>query len=158
MTDLAHELKLTVEAAAGRLLTLSEAESQTARAAGQWSPKQVLGHLIDSAANNHPRFVQAQFTSDLVFIGYAQEQWVNVQHYEAERWSALVELWQAYNRHLAHVIAHIPADTLTRSRHPHTLDKISWQPVSADQPATLEYLIRDYVGHLQMHLGQIFSD
>ena len=70
---------------------------------------------------------------------------------------ALVNLWQAYNLHLAHVIAQIPEAALTQQRHPHTLDKIAWQTVRADEPATLEYLIRDYLGHLQEHLSQLLE-
>ena len=122
---------------------------------GQWSAKQILGHLIDSAANNHQRFVRAQFTTDLVFQGYAQENWIRVQHFADEPWLAMIDFWQLYNLHLAHVIAHIPDDVLTRPRHPHTLDKIAWQVIPADQSATLEYLIRDYISHLQDHLKQL---
>ena len=101
--------------------------------------------------------MRAQFTDDLVFPGYDQEQWNQVQHYQEEPWLELVKLWQAYNLHLAHVIAQIPETTLTHKRHPHTLDKIAWQTVHADEPTTLEYLIRDYLGHLQEHLGQLME-
>jgi hypothetical protein len=27
----------------------------------KWSKKEILGHLIDSAANNHQRFIRAQY-------------------------------------------------------------------------------------------------
>ncbi|MBI5563862.1 MAG: hypothetical protein HY870_03130, partial [Chloroflexi bacterium] len=53
--------------------------------------------------------------------------------------------------------AHISDDALTQPRHPHTLDNIAWQTVPADQPATLEYLVRDYLGHLQAHLQQLYA-
>jgi hypothetical protein len=156
MNILASELQRLVDSAAEKLRAMPE--DQTAIALdGQWSARQILGHLIDSAANNHQRFVRAQFTDDLVFQGYAQEDWIRVQHYDDEPWPALVDLWRAYNLHLAHVIAHIPDDVLARPRHLHTLDKIAWQLVPADQPATLEYLVRDYLGHLQDHLQQIFT-
>jgi hypothetical protein len=94
---------------------------------------------------------------DLVFPGYEQEQWIRAQQYETESWSALVTLWQSYNAHLAHIIAHIPEATLTQRRHPHTPDKIAWQTVPADEPTTLEYLIRDYAGHLQEHPAQLLE-
>ncbi len=156
MNTLASELVQMVDRAADQLRARPEA--QTDRAIdGQWSAKQILGHLIDSAANNHQRFVRAQFTTDLVFQGYAQEDWIRVQFYADEPWSAMIDFWQLYNLHLAHVIAHIPAETLSRLRQPHTLDKIAWQTIPADQPATLEYLIRDYLGHLQDHLKQIVA-
>ena len=89
MNNVAEDLRHIVEGAAERLLAISESRSRLSNVDGQWSAKQVLGHLIDSAANNHQRFVRAQFTDDLVFPGYDQEQWIRVQHYEEESWSAL---------------------------------------------------------------------
>ncbi len=157
MNNLSGDLRSIVENAAERLLTISESQSQVSNIEGEWSAKQVLGHLVDSAANNHQRFVRAQFMDDLVFPGYDQEQWIMVQHYEQEPWLALVQLWRSYNEHLAHVVANIPEEALTRRRHPHTLDRIAWQTVRAEEPTTLEYLIRDYMGHLQEHLGQLFA-
>ncbi len=140
-----------------RLLSISDVRRQTASLDGQWSPRQILGHLVDSAANNHQRFVHAQCTNDLVFPGYDQEQWVMAQHYQDEDWPALIQLWKSYNDHLAHVIAHIPVDVLQRPRWPHTLDRIAWHTVSADESITLEYLIRDYLGHLNEHVKQILA-
>ena len=157
MNTIADELRHIIESAAARLQAIPESRSQASQIDGQWSAKQILGHLIDSAANNHPRFVRAQFTDDLVFPGYDQEQWIRVQHYDEESWNALIDLWRGYNLHLAHVISRIPESTLTQVRAAHTLDKIAWQPVSAAESTTLEYLIRDYIGHLQAHLEQLFS-
>ena len=156
MNTLASELVQIVDRAAEQLRALPEAQADLALD-GQWSAKQILGHLIDSAANNHQRFVRAQFTNDLVFQGYAQEDWLRVQYYVDEPWSAMIDFWQLYNLHLAHVIAHIPESVLRQPRLPHSLDRIAWQIVPADQPATLEYLIRDYLGHLQDHLDQLFA-
>ena len=76
MAAVETELREAIAAATPRLLALSDAEAAKAPAPGKWSPKQVLGHLIDSASNNHQRFVRAQFTDDLVFAGYQQEPWV----------------------------------------------------------------------------------
>jgi len=74
-----------------------------------------------------------------------------------ELWPALVGLWRDYNLHLAHIIAAIPDETLRRPRAGHSLDRIAWQTVPADQPAMLEYLIGDYIGHLQDHVRQILA-
>ena len=41
-----------------------------------WSPKEELGHLLDSAANNHQRIVRAQFEDNLSMPGYEQNRWV----------------------------------------------------------------------------------
>ena len=157
MHTIADDLTHLIENATERLQAIPEASLQTTRIDGQWTAKQVLGHLIDSAANNHQRFVRAQFTHDLMFQGYDQEQWIEVQHYDEEAWADLIDLWRGYNLHLAHIISKIPDSTLTQPRMPHTLDRIAWQPVSAAEPTTLEYLIRDYVGHLQAHLVQLLA-
>src|SRR6185369_11177657 len=71
----------TIVSAKARLSDMSETESRRKSSPDDWSPAEVLGHLIDSAANNHQRFVRAQFTDDLVFSGYEQERWVSSQKY-----------------------------------------------------------------------------
>jgi hypothetical protein len=157
MNDLGRDLQRSVAAAASRFLNISDVHRQTTSPGGQWSARQILGHLIDSAANNHPRFVRAQLMNDLDFPGYDQEQWVAVQHYQDEDWSALIQLWKSYNDHLAHVITYIPESVLQQPRWPHTLDRIAWHTVNADEPTTLAYLIRDYIGHLNDHVAQILA-
>ena len=149
------EFRATLETASERLLEIPEAETEAPLNDG-WCAKQILGHLIDSAANNHARFVRAQLQEDLVFEGYDQEGWVRVEKFEQESWASLVDLWTNYNLHLLHIISNIPDETLRKPRTKHSLDKIAWQTVPANEPVTLDYFIRDYFGHLQEHLGQIF--
>jgi uncharacterized damage-inducible protein DinB len=155
MKALVEEFERTVEEAARRLRALSEEESERRPAPGVWSAKETVGHLVDSAANNHQRFVRAQARPDLDFPGYEQDEWIAAQHYQDARWPDLVELWRLYNRHLAHVVARVPEAELKRPRHPHSLQRIAFRPVPERDPATLEYLIRDYVEHLRHHLNQI---
>jgi hypothetical protein len=150
-----RDFEETIRIASARLGEISAAES-TKSSNGEWSRREILGHLIDSAANNHQRFVRAQFKDDLVFPGYEQEQWVSSQRYNDEPWQDLIELWRAYNLHLVHVVAHIPEDILTRQRDKHSLDQIAFNSVAQNAPATLEYLIRDYLDHLKHHLDQIW--
>jgi hypothetical protein len=157
MDDALEEFKLAIETATERLRSMTEEQSEARRAEGKWSPKEIVGHLIDSAANNHQRCVRAQFQDDLVFPGYEQENWVASQHYQQASWPHLVELWQMYNLHLLHLVSHIPEEKLGRLHHAHSLNKIAWKLVSETEPTTLEYLIRDYIGHLKHHLGQIFA-
>ncbi|MCA1630857.1 MAG: DinB family protein [Acidobacteria bacterium] len=158
MKDALEDFRGTVEGGAERLLALSEREARRRRGGGEdWSAKEIVGHLIDSAANNHRRFVLAQLKDDLIFEGYAQEDWVRVQTYADAPWAGLVELWRAYNLHLAHVMASAPEETLKRARAAHSLDRIAFHTVGASQPATLEYLMRDYIDHLKHHLAQILT-
>ena len=148
----------TIVSAKARLSEIPETQSRQKSSPDDWSPAEVLGHLIDSAANNHQRFVRAQFTDDLVFSGYEQEQWVSSQKYRNESWSEVIQLWSSYNLHLLHVTSVIPEDVLTKARTRHTLDQIAFNPVDKNDSATLEYLIRDYVDHLRHHLNQIFNE
>jgi hypothetical protein len=124
---------------------------------GKWSPRELLGYLIDSAANNHQRFVRARFQSDLVFAGYDQDDWVSAQRYQESPWPELVELWSAYNAHLARVMAGVPDEVRLHPHRHHNLDALAWRPVPAGTPATLDYFMADYVGHCRHHLEQLLG-
>jgi hypothetical protein len=151
------ELREVVTAVTPRLLALSESEAGKVPAPGKWSPKQVIGHLIDSASNNHQRFVRAQFTDDLVFMGYQQEAWVAAQDYQGAPWPELVALWRLFNLHLARIIEAVPASVRQQPRVRHNLHELAWQAVPQGQVTTLEDFMRDYVGHLKHHLAQVFK-
>ena len=151
------DFRETIVSATARLRDMTPEQSRSGSSEDNWAPIEILGHLIDSAANNHQRFVRAQFTDDLVFPGYEQEQWVSGQKYRDASWPDVIQLWSAYNLHLVHVASVIPTDTLTKQRAAHSLDQIAFNPVDKNKPATLEYVIRDYVDHLRHHLDQIFA-
>src|ERR1700736_4420218 len=112
MRELSDELVGVVKSAEARLVQVSEAESNKPVLSGGWSRKQVIGHLIDSASNNHQRFVRAALQTSLDFPGYDQTGSVRVQAVQDADWQLLVALWAAYNRYLAHVIAQLPASKL----------------------------------------------
>ena len=144
MKELSGKLVRVVQSAETILLHVPEAESAKPVLRGGWSRKQVLGHLIDSASNNHQRFVRAALQTSLDFPGYDQDGCVRVQAIEEADWTLLVSLWAGYNRYLAHVIAHLPVSKLE------TLCRIG-----SDEPVTLRFLAEDYLRHLLHHLGQI---
>ncbi len=154
-----RDFRDTVVSATARLKDIPEEQSRRQPAPNDWAPIEILGHLIDSAANNHQRFVRAQFTDDLVFPGYDQDEWIGAQKYREESWSNVIQLWSSYNLHLVHVASFISEELLTKSRSSHTLDQIAFKLELADsEPATLEKLIRDYLVHLKHHLNQIFDE
>ena len=64
-----ERLRAAIANASPPLAAISDADAAKPRAPGKWSPKQIIGHLIDSASNNHQRFVRANFTDDLIFPG-----------------------------------------------------------------------------------------
>ena len=144
MKELSDKLVRVVRSAEAILLQVPEAESSKPVLSGGWSRKQVLGHLIDSASNNHQRFVRAALQTSLDFPGYDQDGCVRVQAVEEADWTLLVSLWAGYNRYLAHGIAHLPVSKLE------TLCRIG-----SDEPVTLRFLAEDYLRHLLHHLGQI---
>jgi hypothetical protein len=147
----------TLSDAAPRLLAISEQQSEVPRAEDKWSAKQVIGHLIDSATNNHQRFVRAQFTDELIFLGYEQNEWVRVEHFQEEPWRDLVQLWQLYNQHILHIMKYAPEDTRTKLRQRHNLHQLASEQIKEDEPVTLEFFMRDYVDHMKKHLSQIFG-
>lgn len=151
----AQELSDTVRRAAPLLRQIPPDQARARPAAGKWCPSEIVGHLIDSASNNHQRFVRAQSRDDLEFEGYDQVEWVRTQCYQDAPWATVVDLWEAFNLHLVHVIEHAPPAALARPRVRHNLDEIAWEVVPRNEPVSLEYFIRDYVGHLKHHLRQI---
>ena len=94
---------------------------------------------------------------DLVFDGYDQEAWVRVQRYQERPWSDLVQTWRAYNAQIAAIIGSTPPIELDRPRSPHNLERIAFGALPADGEATLGFLMRDYVAHLQHHLRQVLD-
>lgn len=153
--DYLHELRAAADRVAAELLAVDDEAASTRPAPGRWSPKEIIGHLIDSAANNHQRFVRGRWQDDLVFEGYAQDDWVEAQRYAEAPWAELVTLWRDYNRQLVRVMAAVPDAVRLREHARHSLDRVAWRPLPSDRPATLDYLMRDYVGHLRHHLDQL---
>lgn len=150
-----QQLRETTHQAYDQLLKISPAAYQKKPTPNKWSAKEIMGHLIDSAANNHQRFVRAQMQDNLIFQGYQQDNWVKVQDYQNTDWIEVLDLWKAYNLHLARVIENIPEETLFKQHTEHAFDLIAWKTVPRGEPTTLAYFIEDYLGHLKMHLGQV---
>ena len=157
--DSSHARRLLDVIAAAEPLLAAIADDAAAHppAPGKWSPKEIIGHLIDSASNNHQRFVRAAWQDDLVFPAYMQDDWVALQDYRHADWRDLLMLWTSFNRHIARVMTSIPADVRTRVHARHNLDRIAWRTVPSTQPATLDFFMEDYVAHLEHHLRQVLG-
>mgnify|MGYP000945228848 CR=1 FL=1 len=111
----------------------------------KWSKKEILGHLIDSAANNHQRFIRAQYENEPI-IFYDQNEWVNLTNYQSMNSVDLINLWKAYNQLILNIIIQIPNEKLTRL------------VGNQDGKFTLLFIIEDYVNHLQHHVYQILEE
>ncbi len=126
----------------GKLFACSEERASIKPAPGKWSRKEILGHLVDSACNNHQRFVRMQLQDRMAFPPYAQNEWVESQKYQTRLWREVVELWVVYNRHLLHVLKNVDQSKLANTA------------VFPEYERTLQFLIDDYVDHMEHHLRQ----
>jgi hypothetical protein len=142
--SVAAELTRVVDRTAPELRLIGDDAARAKPQRDVWSVKEILGHLIDSAVNNHHRFVRAQLSRELSFPGYEQNAWVAAQDYQSRPWLQLVEFWVLYNHHLAHVIA----------RMPDTAANVPCR-IGTDEPVVLQALVQHYVAHLRHHLEQI---
>ena len=157
--ELAEKLRTIVETELDELDSLIEEQDEESEeevseeavesfpAPGKWSKKQELGHLIDSATNNHMRIVSAALCSGAFSgPGYAQNEWVDIHGYQELSWDDLVTFWCSYNLLIEHLLERI-AD-----------DKLDVQcTVGGGAPVSLGWLIEDYMIHMQHHLDRILN-
>jgi hypothetical protein len=143
--EIASDLDHVLESSTAPLRAITEESAGKRPKPESWCKKEILGHLIDSASNNHQRIVRLQLAPTLEMPSYEQNGWVRSQNYADRPWRDLVELWLAYNRHLVHVIRNADAGA---ARH-------VWKASAGD--VELQFLIEDYVRHLNHHLAQILE-
>jgi hypothetical protein len=144
-TDLAQLLREAIDRELPHLRALTDEYVARPPKPGSWSPKQELGHLIDSAANNQMRFVVASTEGAFEGPGYAQDRWVEAHGYQDLPWIEIVELWHRYNALLAHLIARIPQEHMDN------------RCVVGGTRVTLGFVITDYVRHLRHHVDHVLS-
>jgi hypothetical protein len=146
---LATQLRQLTTDAESDLRRLADADTHTPRSPGAWSKRQILGHLIDSTAANHQRFVRAQFTDELRFPTYDAPGWVDVQHYDIAEWGPLVDLFVSYSTHLAYVLEVMPDSALD------TPCWVDW--FGEPRPISLREVVDGYLEHVRGHLAQILE-
>jgi DinB superfamily len=138
------KLEQIVAKAPSLLMAISPAEVTRQAAAGKWSKKQELGHLVDSACNNHQRIVRAQVEEEPSLAGYDGDLWVALHNYQATDWSEIIECWRVMNQQLIRAASMISPRNANR--------KLT---VGGGNPITLGFLVDDYVDHLLHHLRHI---
>jgi len=140
-------LKQIVAKAPSLLMAISPAEAERQGAAGKWSKKQELGHLVDSACNNHQRIVRAQVEEQPSLANYDGDRWVALHNYQAMDWGEIIESWRVMNQQLIRAASIITPQSANR--------KLT---VGGGNPLTLGFLVDDYVDHLRHHLRHIGVD
>ena len=146
MSDSIARLGCILSSSPAALKLISDDAAAARPKPGAWSRKEILGHLIDSAANNHQRFVRGSLAAALEFPRYEQAEWVQLNRYQSRPWTELLGLWIALNQHVLAVISEMPEETLR-----HTCS------VGGAPPVTLQFLIDDYVVHLEQHLATVIT-
>lgn len=150
-----HRLKEVVRMAKPLLEGLNKEAFLQKPIGGGWSKIEILGHLIDSACNNHRRFVLAAHQDDLHFDGYVQDQWVSAQPYHQMEYSLLIQLWVSYNIYISELMDYMSEDLIASKTDKHNFDQIAFRTVPKGSPTNLGYLLTDYIDHLEHHLHQI---
>jgi hypothetical protein len=147
MATLSQRLQTVIAETEPKLLAITESSAATRPSGGDgWSRKQELGHLVDSAANNRIRFINAALAGEFTGPSYDGDGWVDLGGYAGMNWADVVGLWTGLNRALAVVVERVPARRLA-----------SPCRIGGDEAVTLEFVIADYIDHMQQHLDHIVS-
>ncbi|MFN8256163.1 MAG: DinB family protein [Bacteroidales bacterium] len=145
-SNLTEDLRRTVKEWEKILLNLDETVFSGIENHQGRTIKQIIGHLVDSASNNHQRIVRLQYNQSLIFPDYTinNDTWIRIQHYADEDKNILLQLWKYYNLHLAYIIDNVDEFELNNS----------WLN-GENELLTLTDVINGYFSHFKLHLGEI---
>jgi hypothetical protein len=147
MKKTAKTLQQTLNKALPLLKAISKESAKEKPKPNKWSKKEIIGHLIDSACNNHQKMVRTQFQRHFDFVGYQQDDWVAIQQYQQADWSKLLKIWMAYNLQIVHLMK-----TVSKKSLKNTLS------INGEGLYTLEFIMQDYVVHLEHHLKAVLPN
>ena len=146
MKDIAHQLRSIISSVEPQISQIENDEAAHKSTPHEWSKKEILGHLIDSAANNHQRFVRAVNKVAAQFPTYDQVEWVKIQRYNERPWPSLVAFWAVYNFYLSDLIECIPEDAASSPCN-----------IGQKEPVSLDFVMKDYLRHLKQHLKDLLD-
>jgi hypothetical protein len=142
--SIAEKFEAAIDDAERALSSVTESEANQAPRRGGWLRKEELGHLLDSAQNNHQRIVLAALNGTYAGPEYAQNEWVEVHGYRELPWAELLAFWNARNRMLQRVIERITEEQLDATL-----------LIGEALPMSLREWIDDYLRHMAHHVAQI---
>lgn len=145
ITQSLNRLETLVQTIPHVLIKMEDVDFSFKPSPERWSKKEILGHLIDSASNNHHKFIRGQYEAEPT-ISYDQNKWNALSHYQSMDSYHIIQFWTMYNQHILHIIKQIPSENLQKKCRG-----------SDGNYYTIEFLIIDYVVHLEHHLWQILK-
>ncbi len=148
MKEVVSELNQIVDAFVLKFNSISEDEFSAKPLPDKWSKKEVLGHLIDSALNNHRRFVCGQYESAPPKILYDQDFWVKANDYQHSKKEEVILMWKLMNKKICDTLSAMPEQNYSR---------LCNTGRETEQLHSIEWLAIDYVKHLKHHLNQIIA-
>lgn len=138
------QLRALINEIPPRLNNFPRPKAELKPSPSQWSPKEELGHLLDSAANNHQRIVRVQLEGKPKMPGYDGDAWVKVHAYQQRNWQEMIELWRALNQQLLAAAEAAPDSAWARTC-----------TIADSQPLTLKFVFEDYLEHMMHHLEHV---
>jgi len=146
MTEIARKFRADLDVVHRTLKSVPEPLADVSWREGGWTRKQIVGHLLDSAANNRQRFVRASTAGSYAGPKYEQDAWVAAHGYSEQSWATLLAWWETEHDILMSVVDRISQDRLETPC-----------LVGENAPVTLQFLIEDYVEHQKWHLKQLLA-
>lgn len=134
-------MRALIDRLPAQLTSLPDKSVQRKPSSSEWSLKEELGHLLDSAANNHQRIVRAQLENNPAMPGYDGDQWVILHRYQDRDWSSLIAIWADLNRQLLAAAEAVPDSAWSRTC-----------TIADSEPLTLKFVFDDYLDHMLQHL------
>jgi hypothetical protein len=146
MEQVVCELRQLIDEYTKNFNRMSEADFSVKPSLAKWSKKEVLGHLIDSAQNNHRRFICGQYETVPPKIVYDQDFWVSANGYQEIKKEDIILHWKLINERIADVLTNMPAENYW-----HECDTCK----QVSELHKLDWLAADYVKHMKHHINQI---
>lgn len=113
----------------------------------QWSMKEILGHLCDSAIHNLQRFVEVQYEPKPYKVrDYNQVELVVANNYQHLHTEQILNLWLALNKQIISLIKSQTSETF------------QYEIITCDgKSKILKWLMEDYALHLEHHIQQMIK-
>lgn len=148
MKEVAEELNQIIDDFVLKINKIPDEEFSAKPLPHKWSKKEVLGHLIDSALNNHRRFVCGQYEPTPPKIRYDQDFWAKANDYQNSKKEDVILLWKLINKKIGDTLSVMPEQNYSRTCN---------TGEETEQLHSIEWLAIDYVKHLKHHLNQIIA-